>query len=850
MPINPNSLIDIIGKNKSKRVAAKKIIESNPKAIPVISKLTSRSEVASNIEKDNFEINRSILEDIHLRIKSLKENNKNIIKLFPDIELAIQVIVSSILSPKKMTDIQLNYKLSKDFKNDPSILADVLEVIKNHANDHYELEDKLPDILRESLFDSGAYVQVIIPEASVDEVINSDLVTTYSTEDFNNRAQQLVRNLVSPINMTSIIKDAVERPTVSLEGVCNNLVSNSLIHVTDNTNILRFSCIRDDINSKLIRNSMRGGVGVSMETRDKIQYLDIFRNKQTTPSGKTIEFIKQKDATARKSMGRPMIMKIPTESIIPVFVPGDRAEHIGYFVLLDESGRPLNLEAGDNSLKQVNTMMSMNPGASLTPTQKAYNNLISDQNANLDVNSLFDMYKDVLEKEIYGSIKSSLYGTDVEIANKNDIYFLMFMRALADQRTSLLYVPRELVVYYAFQYTDIGTGKSLLEDLSVLSSLRAILLFSKIMAHAKQSIDVTKVNVSLDPNDPDPEKTIEQVQDSVLKLRQNFLPLGINNPVDLVNWIQRAGLQFSYDNNPRLPNLKLDFENANLSHTVPSSELEDDLRKQTIIALGLSPETIDSGFTPDFATTVVNNNILLSKRISIYQNKLSKHLHKFINIVTFNDEELRGEIKEMLVNNLARLGEGLEEEEKQLLAKDREAFLEYYIDVISENLEISLPKPDNTNIANLSMEFEVYREGLDKVVESIISPEIFTSDVTGEISDSIDSVRSIYKNYLLRKWMSDNNFFPEALDITSELEEEVEPILNIITGHLSSTMRNSTKLLSLMSKYKLATNIDLARIAKDGEGSTSDEDSYDSDVDTDSDSDSENEDDDDIDLDW
>jgi hypothetical protein len=257
------------------------------------------------------------------------------------------------------------------------------------------------------------------------------------------------------------------------------------------------------------------------------------------------------------------------------------------FILLDETGKPLNTEIKDTDMSQLNSVINQSSqGSQLTPVQKAYNSLVGDNTTNVDINQLFNLYKDVLERQIYQSVKNSLYGSNIEIANKNDIYFLMFTRALAEQRTSVLYVPKEMLVYFAFYYNELGLGKSLLENLSVLCSLRAILLFSKVMAYAKQSIDVTKVNIALDPNDPDPEKTIEQVQDSVLKLRQNYFPLGINNPVDLVNWIQRAGLQFSYSNNPLLPNIQIDFENANIQHTVPSSELEEDLRKQTILALG------------------------------------------------------------------------------------------------------------------------------------------------------------------------------------------------------------------------------------------------------------------------
>ena len=69
-----------------------------------------------------------------------------------------------------------------------------------------------------------------------------------------------------------------------------------------------------------------------------------------------------------------------------------------------------------------------------------------------------------------------------------------------------------------------------------------------------------------------------------------------NHPVDFINWIQRAGLQFAYTNNPLVPDVAIDFESAAISHDVPDGELEESLRKQTFQALGLPPETVDNAF--------------------------------------------------------------------------------------------------------------------------------------------------------------------------------------------------------------------------------------------------------------
>lgn len=817
MPVNPNNLVDIINQNKSKRLIATKIVETNPKVLPVLPKLIRDREASVDVENDRVNINRALLEDMFNRIRALKQNNKNIVKLFPEIELAIQILVTSILSPKKMTDIQLNYKLNKSFTMNPTVSGEILEKIKEYVNEGYELEDKLPEIIRVALFETGAYAYAIIPESSVDELINTDILPNYSLEDFKNRIDYALEKYVEPRNIlnTPNVTTALEDKASAIN-LATHMVSNSFVNVTDNVNILRFNHIREEITHKLVRNSMRRNESIAAESMAKVQYMDIFRAKQSIVSNKNVEFIKTKDQTRRKTIGRPMTVRIPTESVMPVFIPGNEAEHIGYFVLLDESGKPLDTDIKDNNISQLNMLMQQNSQQQLTPVQKAYNALVHDTTNNFNVNELFAMYKDVLEKQLYTSIKSSLYGKSAEIANKNDIYFLMFTRALSDQKTNMLFIPKELMVYFAFYYNDLGIGKTLLENLSVLSSLRAIMLFAKVMAYAKSSIDVTNVNISLDPNDPDPEKTIDQIQDSVLKLRQNYFPLGISNPVDLLNWIQKAGLKFNYENNPLLPNVKITFENENLTHTVPNSDLEDELRKQTIISLGLSPETIDSGFSPEFATTVVNNNILLSKRVSVYQKSLVKHLSKMLGIIIYNDEELRTELRAMVLEKIDSINESLEAEEKEMLAKDKPGFVEYYIDKISENLYIELPKPDNTNITTLSVEYDTYKENLDKVLDSVISTDMFSEDVAGKITEHIDTIKNIYRHALLRKWMSENNFYPEVLELAGTNPEDNEAMLNVITEHLTSMMRNSDKLLNEMDKFKKAVNKDIEGIQGDG----------------------------------
>lgn len=823
MSFSPTQLVDVIMKNRDKKLAVSKIVGTNPSQLSVVPKLI-RDKNTTNVEEDRINVNRALLEQMHAKVESNMQNNKSMIKLFPDIELAIQILVSYILSPKKMTDTQLNYKFKKELKSTPTMSSAILEAIREYIEEEHELEDKLPEIVREALFNSGSYCLAVIPEASVDEVINADILASYSTEQFRHAADRMINDLRAPKYLRPALLDIPVKAdkSVSAEMFVNQLVNKTIQNFTDNLGVMHFSHLKDELTERAIRKAERGGGTVATEAMAKIGYMDLFRQRRSTiQSVSNVKILKERDETRRKSIGKPMTVRFPSGSTIPVCVPGNEKEHIAYLVLLDGDGKPLNIEISEKRANANNMMYGQSNVAAQTPTQIAYRNLINDNTSDIDVSQLYDMYRGVLERQIFSSIKGTLYGSNFEIAAKNDIYFMMFSRALADENTSILFVPKAQMTYFAFYYNEYGVGSSLLDNLATLSSLRAILLFATVMAQAKQAIDVTRVNIQLDPNDQDPEKTITQIQDSVLKMRQNFFPLGINNPVDLVDWIRRQGLQFTYTGNSLLPDVKVDFENANISHTVPSQELEESLRKQTIQALGLSPETIDAGFTPEFATSVINNNVLLAKRVAFYQKILGKLISQFVGQLIYCDMELRGKIKGILEENDQEMQACLDEGQRSKYTGNKEDFIEEYIDTISQSVSASLPKPENTNLTSLAIEFEQYKQGLEGVIDSVISAEIFTEDLSGTITNHIDSIKSVYKHHLLREWCANNNYYPEALHLSASSTEEVDTLIEIISKHMSSTMRSSSKLMSVMKKYKEATAVDLKAILGDQAGENS-----------------------------
>lgn len=188
----------------------------------------------------------------------------------------------------------------------------------------------------------------------------------------------------------------------------------------------------------------------------------------------------------------------------------------------------------------------------------------------------------------------------------------------------------------------------------------------------------------------------------IMKVNQQRFPFGLNSAVDMADWVQRAGFEFTFSNHPGLPSTKLSFENKQMSHAMPDSELDESLRKQMIMSFGLTPETVDSGLADaEFATTIVHNNILLSKRVTPVQNHFTPIITSDVRKTIRADNCLRKELTDIIANNISSIEKHITEEQKELIHSNRPAFINYMLELFIDNINIELPKPDGTTLETL-----------------------------------------------------------------------------------------------------------------------------------------------------
>ena len=830
------NLMSLIQATKSgKSYPAMSLVKENPLVASLISKMIKSTTNQKGILTSN---NASAMGNATNKIAAISNsiaqrvtNTDNILQLFPDIELATQILISSILSPKDMVASKLIYRTTMG-NSPPTVTSAIMNELEKQLNEQYKLDESLPIMLKKMLFISGSHCEAVIPESSLDALINGSM-TRLGTETYTNMSTA-ANTLSQPLGLLGAPTNS--KPNMAMESLFpsfNTKVSYSdklhandkpvtalenLVSISDNYELLKLSDLVDVSRSRVVSEAIRSKFIPNIATEStKLSGTEFASALYKSPNKQTKDtvVVSTNENTKRRSIGRPLHLVIPSEAVVPVSSGGKEGEHVGCFILLGSDGKPVTdqLYSDVNENKYGVNNGSPNQDVSSMLLARANLNLTGDKHKdNLTLPEATAIYADIVETDLLNRLRSGVYGSDAKIAHNNDFYKIMLARAMANQSTRVLFIPKELISYFAFRYHKNGVGKSLLDDLMVMVSLRSMLLFAKVRALTKNAIATTNVNLTLDPDDPDPRKSMEMVMSDVMMMQQQYFPVGINAVSDLADWVVRAGVQFSFDGHPSLPAMKLDFQSKNAQNTVPDSDLDDTLRKQTFMHFGIPPEIVDAADGPDFAITVASNNIMMSKRILQYQELLSPQLSNHVRRIVENDFVLSSKIAEIINNNLTLLkshyGKGSLE-----FTNDDEMKTRFMIDFML-SLKVELPKPDITSVENQSTAFKQYSDALDEALNAWLNSDFISDTVAATFASNVDMMKATYKAYFLRKWMNDNNYMTELIDMVSlGTNENKVDISEINKGHLEAIIATSVKYITGMQAMAKAAESDLDGVA-------------------------------------
>lgn len=822
---------------------------------------------------------RSIVND---GIQSVNDS-ETVRQLLADTDLAAQILVSVILSPQDMLAVEPGYQSKLTRWDIPHEVNNSLtNAVRTYFEEVYKITPKLPTIVEDVLFKRGCYPIAVLPENAIDDMIHNN--GGISTESFANMTRRTFDILVREdgnvkslgiLGPTDVELKAQEKRAGGYQGglglALEHLMTNrpdknwnpgivlkyvekeggkeeifdTKISVSDNIHLLKSPKIATAIrehktqqiigrNRSLAAESIRSKLSLGAESTtirvpSPIEmatgvYTGNSANTQQFHKGKTtyavVKEVKSQDKLKRRSVGMPLEIHFPSESVIPVHVPNQPSKQIGFFVMLDVEGNPINRGQGINHFRQLGQGLTSNSFAS-SMIQRA--GMAMNDNSNLFSGAggatMGRMYGQMLERDLIQRLKNGLVGNNVSLAGSEEIYLLMLCRSLANQNTQILYIPAEYMTYIALDYNTSGTGKSLLDNTKIIDSMQANLLVGSVMGALRNSIGRTKVDIKLDPDTPDPRKAIEQTIGEIIRTNGDGFPLGMINPTDIKDGLIRSQFQFGISGHPGLPDTEVAFSENNTNYTPPDKELMEDLRKRRLMAFYLTPEQVDAATGADFATSVANNSTLLSKRAMVIQGELTPQISAHLRKHAINNADLIDELVQIIQGSFEEIVSNFKDDEqlemfdgtsvtKKDLKEDmlvKSQFIRELIEDFIGGFELTLPSPDTVKSETTGELYKKQSELVEAVLKDWISEDMMSAEIVGEeMAGHMRVVFAQYKSFFMRQWQVKNGLLPEMTKLTS-VDEDGETELDmaeIQATHNASMMEGILKLLTSNKKQK------------------------------------------------
>ena len=763
----------------------------------------SKREKGTTLSPDQAYID-AIATDTNMTVSQ----SRGLLDALPDLELSKQIIVSSILSPNDMLSSELIYGCGTTIFGDTT--QSLVAVIKDYFDDVYKIKKQLPDIIGKAIFTDGSYALAIFPETAIDAAINSNLKISRESimsldEDIKqplwilgNASKQMVdesggtRSLMTSFESAYSLSSPIEKfeATVAHKNLC--------LTVSDNPSVMRMPAMLKRIRRRSI-------VGKYDRRTYSAEYYSRKYNdpsSQHTPDGNIDHIYPSRisnnvnliDMSAlegdERNIGHPVVFT--PQVVIPVFEPGSPSTHVGYFIPLDETGNPLSTVGYEDQFLELQNMArgSKQSSGSTGGTGSGYANyenvtsvLSEDQdNSPTNPSEAAKLYGSVIENELAERLKNGDYNEKHTIAKATSVYRMMFTRACQSLGTQLLYVPSEYMTYFAYDYHENGTGRSLIEKTKSISSMRMINLMATSMAAIKGAINQRKVEVVLDPDDPDPMKTFEQYINEFTRSTQAEFPIGKLSYSDITESLQRAGVSVSVSGHPGVPETRMEVNNSQGSYAAPDSDLDDRLTRQNIMGFGIPPDSVNSATEMEFDKNVVTYNNLSNKINILRQEITCEHVSDFIQKYTRNSAPLIDKLKELIQKNRDKINAGAD-----LKTVSDEKLAMIFINYI----EIGLPEADTSKTGSELEAFNAYSEALEAFLDAFISDDMMAAEIMGEeVGNAVRSMRPVIKAHFLRRYLSNKNIAPELFSLvaTGDMENEYFDILDQHEDYVESIM--------------------------------------------------------------
>ena len=689
----------------------------------------AKNEVAFTIEENELS---------EIQEHSFKTANivSSILDLNPEIETVVEIITSLIVSPNDMITKVINY--NTDAKLPTMLKANFADMLKTYVENTYKLSDKIEDIIEKSLYTRGAYVELNLPRESLNVLSsmgknNRELGRGLmaGTEDGINAIANAIYNKSTRVNKTNFTEDNIK--------------------ISDSTELLIMDMIEPSVN---VSNHHSAFAKLTAGNEDGVF------NLATPKFGNNFK--------------GPIIKEISPDDLIPICTIDNPGKHEGYFYITNNRFKSITNTKDFTNLTEdrLEKMFStMN------------DNVKFDSNKVPKIKNIGELKDLLVKNKLKEYLKQTGLNTNVSVELTDRLALALADNIIEESGVNIMYLPPELVSYYAINYRQNGIGKSLIENIAILASVRSILTFADTSGMIKNAIPNTEISIQLDKNTVNYKEIVAKVTKNVMGLNKHKLPIGIFGASNIIKWTQNAGITIKTDY-VGVPDTNVTWTETNSNIARIDDSVFDRLDKQIYTALYATKAMLDKTEDSDFAITIRQSSQFLNKRINKLQGKYNKLITSDIKKKLLLDTPFINKVKDLVKGSLKDIKKFIKTNPEAInytSENDDDLILRVAFELI-DKLSISLQKPLDENTKTKNSDFVDFTSTLDSVIKALLSTDTLPSDLTDNLGDGLDKLTAAMKTKFILEYMVENNILPEFTS-SFRLNENGEPDLSVIQDY-------------------------------------------------------------------
>ena len=722
----------------------------------------------------------AMLEPISRELIDRKADHAKLMSLAPEIEQAASILIPSILSPN---DFRKNiFLISIESQNESEkVISAITELVTKHFGDHLNLATKLSDWINDAMFRVGSKSIMILPTKTISDLKNqltgtneslgaavtglygeieaslehfgSDKVRsrTFTDDDIVNKAMssEIFSSMMLENHKDGSTPQSIERKVRTyvksgIEPMLKKLSEKKpVLFVNDLRallqpqlcNVIALEAIDSkilaklgEVDPKIIRRKPESGDELSPQTYKSTPYLDLSN------------IVKDDDVSSY-----PAMIDIPSEAVIPISIEGSPSNHIGYYVLLNENGTPLSMEAdgvenqsdGIGS-QRINNMYTSFYGNANFSMQKR----ISIDAKREILNSVYDSYL----KGVFHAKLDDMGFSKYKVNLAEDLSRVMFYRLLKNAETRILYVPKKLMMYLAFDYHGDGTGRSKIDNIKFPLSLKITLIITRLISLIESSINRRKLNITLDESIGNPLEILRTVKKTMTANKMYGITY---DPSSIIKSVLDKELTIVPNKIPGVEEFSLTDEANNVDYPRPDDAILEEINNMYMLSLGVPPSAMNRLSEDEFSRSVASNNIFFSNQLKTYQTVICSFMSTLIVTYINYSSKLKGEIQTIIKNDT---GSTTGDDPKTKMKPEARV-----ADILN-TMKFTLPSPNLAQDKSAFDELKDYIEIIDTVLQNTLGDELIGD---GDLGGTIKTLRANIKREILQEHIKTNSILSE-----------------------------------------------------------------------------------------